>query len=98
MLPFDPQIASEPPPVRRSRPLLPLTAQAIQEAVAASVHDICSGAGGKVSLRCSTVRAPLAAGREPVGLWGGQEQEQDKSQEPWFPHLGGWAWHQPQAC
>lgn len=72
MLPFDPQIASEPPPVREiPASCARLTAQAIQEGLRKepSPPSICSGAGGKVSLALQHGRARAGCG-ERESQWG----------------------------
>ena len=68
MLPFDSQIASEPPPVREIPPsCAPLTAQAIQEGLRKEPVHRASAVelGGKVSLALQHGKSPaLAAGSE----------------------------------
>lgn len=68
MLPFDPQIASEPPPVREIPPsCAPLTAQAIQEGLRKEPGHRASAVelGGKVSLALQHGKSPaLAVGGE----------------------------------
>lgn len=68
MLPFGPQIASEPPPVREiPASCAPLTAQAIQEGLRKEPVHRASAVelGGKVSLALQHGKSPaLAAGRE----------------------------------
>lgn len=72
MLPSDPQIASEPPPVREIPPsCAPLTAQAIQEGLRKEPGRRASAVelGGKVSLALQHGKSPpLAVGaRDPTG-------------------------------
>lgn len=91
MLPFYPQIASEPPPVREiPASCAPLTAQAIQEGLRKEPVHRASAVelGGKVSLALQHGKSPaLAAGRErePVGLCGGQEQDTQHLKSLGFP-------------
>lgn len=79
MLPFDPQIASEPPPVREIPPsCAPLTAQAIQEGLRKEPGHRASAVelGGKVSLALQHGKSP-ALGWEVRGgrvMW---RHEQD---------------------
>lgn len=92
MLPFDPQIASEPPPVREiPASCAPLTAQAIQEGLRKEPVHRASAVelGGKVSLALQHGKSPaLAAGRERAGgvVWWSRTRY-STSQEPWLPHL-----------
>lgn len=91
MLPFDSQIASEPPPVREIPPsCAPLTAQAIQEGLRKEPVHRASAVelGGKVSLALQHGKSPaLAAGSER--RWGRVVVKNRilNISEPWLPHL-----------
>ena len=91
MLPFDPQIASEPPPVREIPPsCAPLTAQALEEGLRKEPVHRASAVElwRKVSLALQHGENPALAGgaREPVGWCSGQGQGVDLP-EPQSPRI-----------
>lgn len=90
MLPFDPQIASEPPPVREIPPsCTPLTAQAIEEGLRKEPVHRASAVEleGKVSLALQHGKSPALTGGAGEAM--GSVTVQSKAlglPEPWFPH------------
>lgn len=72
MLSFDPQIASEPPPVREIPPsCTPLTAQALEEGLRKEPVHRASAVEleGKVSLALQHGESPALTGQGQEGQW-----------------------------